>query len=340
MALGYFLRTSTFPAQAVSPQVLEAAARQLDPARWRPTGGWRSSPSTRPTTPSARGARRARGGATWSTSAGCASRRRAGTGVAAVAASAPGRLPRHAAATGSTVAPVATTSGYVDVCGPGAQGQAVAPAGSRPVSNRHPTFTSQNGERQCSAAGRCSRARWAAILVADPASAAGLLVALVTERRDFVIRVDADVTVFTPRAAARARCGVRRTARARRGRVRPGQRARCGARPRAHAVRFTAPGAGTTTRKRRCSSSSSSRSMWSPIHWCWRHRCRPRCSPTSRGGPRVRVEMGHPNRVRTMKGSGLGRFMVPRSDRPPALARRGGLRVARRRARTPPRPPA
>ena len=82
------------PGPGGEPAGPRAAARHSTRRSWRPTGGWRSSPSTRPTTPSARGARRARGGATWSTSAGCASRRRAGTGVAAVAASAPGRLPR------------------------------------------------------------------------------------------------------------------------------------------------------------------------------------------------------------------------------------------------------
>ena len=67
MALGYFLRTSTFPAPTVSTQVLEAAVRQLAPtqlATYRGKVVLALDPTEYPKRSRGRGKR----GATWSTS--------------------------------------------------------------------------------------------------------------------------------------------------------------------------------------------------------------------------------------------------------------------------------
>ena len=214
MALGYFLRTSTFPAQAVSPQVLEAAARQLDPAQlatYRGMAVIALDPTDYPKR--SRGAKSTRGRhmehvgrVRKPTKGGNGRRRRRGQRARPATTG-------TAAATGSTVAPVATTSGYVDVwAGLVLKGKQLLPLARALFSNRHPTFTSQNKREEAVLAAAwalLARLGWAAILVADRGfGRKELLVALVTERRDFVIRVDADVTVFTPARPDGARLDV------------------------------------------------------------------------------------------------------------------------------------
>jgi hypothetical protein len=98
---------------------------------------------------------------------------------------------------------VATTSGYVDVwAGLVLTGKQLLPLARALFSNRHPTLTSQNKVEEAvlaAALALLERLGWAAILVADRAfGRKELLVALATQQRDFVIRVDADFTVFTP----------------------------------------------------------------------------------------------------------------------------------------------
>ena len=214
MALGYFLRTSTFPAPTVSAQVLEAAVRRLDPtqvatyrgkvvlaldptdypkrSRGRSKRGRHMEHVGRVRKPVKGGRRRRRG-----------QRRR----PAANSRTAP-----EGVSTGGTgsqrteVAPVATTSGYVDVwAGLVLTGKQFLPLARALFSNRHPTFKSQNKIEEAvlaTAWALLARLGWAAILVADRAfGRKELLVALVTQRREFVIRVDADFTVHTPAVA-------------------------------------------------------------------------------------------------------------------------------------------
>jgi len=113
--------------------------------------------------------------------------------------------PRAAVAPGAPpAATVATTSGYVDVwAGLVLTGKQLLPLAQALFSNRHPTLLSQNKIEEAvldAAWALLDRLGWAAILVADRAfGRKELLVALVTrwvQRRDFVIRVDADFTVF------------------------------------------------------------------------------------------------------------------------------------------------
>ncbi len=74
------------------------------------------------------------------------------------------------------MAPVATTSGYVDVwAGLVLKGKQLLPLARALFSNRHPTFTSQNKREEAVLAAAwalLARLGWAAILVADRGSAA------------------------------------------------------------------------------------------------------------------------------------------------------------------------
>jgi hypothetical protein len=213
MALGYFLRTSTFPAPAVSAAVLEAAVRRLDPAqlatyrgrvvvaldptdypkrsRGRSKAGRHMEHVGRVRKPTnAKAGRGTRGGP-------ARHRRAAGRRAVPLRAGGPGGPPVAA------VAAVATTSGYVDVwAGLVLKGKHLLPLARALFSNRHPTLLSQNQREEAVLAAAWAlleRLGWAAILVADRAfGRKELLVALVTERRDLVIRVDADITVVTP----------------------------------------------------------------------------------------------------------------------------------------------
>jgi Transposase DDE domain len=206
MALGYFLRTSTFPAPTVSRQVLEAAGRQLDPAQVATYRG-KVVLALDPTDYPKRSRERSKQGRHMEhvgrvRKPGSGGRRRRGQQRRARRALANGRSapPGPPGATRRTA--VATTSGYVDVwAGLVLKGKHLLPVARALFSNRHPTLTSQNKvEDAVLHAGLVllERLGWAAILVADRAfGRKELLVALVHEHRDVVIRVDADFTAFT-----------------------------------------------------------------------------------------------------------------------------------------------
>jgi Transposase DDE domain len=203
MALGYFLSVAKFLAAPVSTQVLEAAVRQLDPAHLATYRGkvvLALDPTDYPKRSRGGGGRGERGrhmqhvGRVRKPTKGGGRRR--------------GRRRRPAGERPTTTpvskgAPVATTSGYVDVwAGLVLTGKHLLPLARALFSNRHPTLTSQNKVEEAvlaAALALLERLGWAAILVADRAfGRKELLVALVTQHRDFVIRVDADFTVFTP----------------------------------------------------------------------------------------------------------------------------------------------
>jgi hypothetical protein len=223
MALGYFLRTSTFPAPAVSAEVLEAAVRRLDPAqlatyrgrvvvaldptdypkrsRGRSKTGRHMEHVGRVRTPTkAKAGRGKRGGP------GRHRRDRRDRRPDRVTGPRGDRAPAGGAA-------VATTSGYVDVwAGLVLKGKQLLPLARALFSNRHPTLLSQNKREEAVLAAAWAlleRLGWAAILVADRAfGRKELLVALVTRRHGFAIRVDADFTVFTPAQPDGARLDV------------------------------------------------------------------------------------------------------------------------------------
>jgi hypothetical protein len=205
MALGYFLSESTFPAPTVSPQVLEAAVHRLDPAQvatYRGKVVLALDPTEYPKRSRGAQSKRGRhmehiGRVRKPTKGGKGRRRHRGQRTTAGTTG--------AATKGTTAAPVATTSGYVDVwAGLALNGKQLLPLARALFSNRHPTLLSQNKIEEAvldAAWALLERLGWTAILVADRAfGRKELLVALVTrweQRRDFVIRVDADVTVFT-----------------------------------------------------------------------------------------------------------------------------------------------
>jgi hypothetical protein len=223
VGLGYLLSVAKFPATTVSTQVLEAAVRHLDPAqlvtyrgkvvlaldpteypkRSRGPGGagrggkpgkWgrHMEHIGRVRKPEKGSSRRARWDRRVSSVAGRAGR----TGVTPTPVPPPG-----------TRATVATTTGYVDVwAGLVLTGKQFLPLARALFSNRHPTLTSQNKIETAvldAALALLERLSWAAILVADRGfGRKELLVALVAQRQDFVIRVDADFTVYTTAAFA------------------------------------------------------------------------------------------------------------------------------------------
>jgi hypothetical protein len=207
LGLGYFLRTSTFPATTVSRQVLEAAVRQLDPAQVATYRG-KVVLALDPTDYPKRSRGRSKTGRHMEhvgrvrrpAKGGNGRRRRRGphSRLAAAGTAAKGTQ-------GAPGASVATTSGYVDVwAGLVLRGKQVLPLARALFSNRHPTLLSQNKIEEAvldAAWALLARLGWAAILVADRAfGRKELLVALVTRwapPRDFVVRVDADFTVFT-----------------------------------------------------------------------------------------------------------------------------------------------
>jgi Transposase DDE domain len=220
LALGYFLSVAKFPAQAVSTQVLEAAVRQLDPAQvatYRGNVVVALDPTEYPKrsrAQSKRGRHMEHVGRVRKPTKGGGRKRRA-----------PHPRPRRAAPPGAAPAPrdtgpptaarVATTAGYVDVwAGLVLTGKQLLPLARALFSNRHPTLLSQNKVEEAvldAAVALLERLGWAAILVADRGfGRKELLVALATRRappQDFVIRVDADVTVFTAALPAGALLG-------------------------------------------------------------------------------------------------------------------------------------
>ena len=225
MALGYFLAVAKFPAAPVSTQVLEAAARRLDPAQvatYRGKAVLALDPTEYPKRSrgrSKRGRHMEHVGRVRTPAKG--GRRRAGRrrGPRPAQPAAPARPPAASGAGGvgegraGAGRSVATTSGYVDVwAGLVLKGQQLLPLARALFSNRHPDLRSQNQVEAAvlgAALALLARLGWAAILVADRGlGRKELLVSLVVQRRDFVIRVDADVTVFTPAQPDGARLDV------------------------------------------------------------------------------------------------------------------------------------
>ncbi len=224
VGLGYFLAVAKFPATTVSTQVLEAAVRQLDPAQVATYRG-KAVLALDPTEYAKRSRGPGRGGKAGGhmqyigrvrkPTKGGRGRRGGGRGQQPAAT---GRGPTPAikgARTGTAmraVREVATTSGYVDVwAGLVLTGKQVLPVARALFSNCHPTLTSQNKVEEAvlaAALALLERLGWAAILVADRGfGRKELLVALVTQHRDFVIRVDADFTVYPAATSAGALLG-------------------------------------------------------------------------------------------------------------------------------------
>jgi hypothetical protein len=203
LGLAYFLTTAKFPAETLAPQVLEAAARALDPAqvaRYRGRAIVALDPTEYPKRSRGRGKRgrhmqhvgRVRTPATGGP------RRKGGQRP---------RRPRRA--TGARAATraedVATTTGYVDVwAGLVLAGKQFLPLARQLFSSRHPELLSQNTVEQAVLAAALAvldRLGWAAVVVADRGlGRKELLVGLVAAGRDQVIRIDPDSTAFTPDA--------------------------------------------------------------------------------------------------------------------------------------------
>jgi hypothetical protein len=192
MGLAYFLTVAAFPAPTLSPLVLDAAARQLDPTQVATYRG-KVVLALDPTeyAKRSRGRGRSRDGKPRPMEyIGRVRKPRRGPTKAPKTAPAP-KTPR-----------VATTTGYVDVwAGLVLTGKQFLPLARALFSNRHPDLTSQNRVEEAvlaTALGVVARLGWPAIIVADRGlGRKELLVALVQQGRDLAIRVDADVTVFT-----------------------------------------------------------------------------------------------------------------------------------------------
>jgi len=199
MALGYFASVAAFPAPTVSPQVLEAAARQLDPtqvATYRGKVVLALDPTEYPKRSRGANSKTGRhmqhvGRVRKATKGGGGGGRRARRRS----------MPAGGAARGA-VDRVATTAGYVDVwAGLVLRGKQLLPLARALFSSAHPALTGQNKVEEAvldAALALLERLGWAAILVADRGlGRKELLVALVAQGRDFVLRIDADITVYT-----------------------------------------------------------------------------------------------------------------------------------------------
>jgi hypothetical protein len=226
MGLAYFLRGADFPAATLSPQVLEAAVRQLGPSQVatyrgkavlvldpteypkRSRGRGRSKDGTpRPMEHIGR-VRKPRNGAK--------RKAKATPKRAAHAKATAGRAPR--------VAKAPTTTGYVDVwAGLVLTGKQFLPLARQLFSNAHPDLTSQNTVEEAvlaAALARLERLGWTAIVVADRGlGRKELLVALATRGRALDSRVDPDITVYTPDQPAGALLATVLAARPSRGEV-------------------------------------------------------------------------------------------------------------------------
>jgi hypothetical protein len=208
MGLAYFLSVADVPAATLSPQVLEAMIRQLDPAQLATYRG-KVVLALDPTeyAKRSRGRGRSKDGKPRPMEyIGRVRKPQKGpTGQPAKPATPPratptGTAPR--AAKRPKVSKVSTTTGYVDVwAGLVLRGKQFCPLARALFSNRHPDLTSQNRVEEgvlAAALALLDRLGWAAVLVADRGlGRKELLVRLATQERDLVIRVDADITVYT-----------------------------------------------------------------------------------------------------------------------------------------------
>jgi hypothetical protein len=208
MGLAYFLTVADCPVETLSPQLLAAAVRHLDPAHLATYRG-KVVVALDPTEYAKRS--RARGRSRDGTPRpmeyiGRVRKPHKGSAKAAKAAKAT-KATKAAKATKATKATkkapcVATTTGYVDVwAGLVLTGKQFLPLARQLFSNRHPDLTSQNKVEEAvlaAALATLDELGWATIVVADRGlGRKELLVRLVTQRRDLVIRVDPDITVFT-----------------------------------------------------------------------------------------------------------------------------------------------
>ncbi len=205
MGLAYFLTVADVPAGTLSPPLLEAAVRQLDPsqvATYRGKAVVVLDPTEYP--------KRSRG------------RGRSKDGTPrpmehigrvrkpqkrATAKAKPKAAPKRAAPAKTTAArapratTVPTTTGYVDVwAGLVLTGKQFFPLARQLFSNAHPDLTSQNAVEEAvlaAALARLERLGWTGIVVADRGlGRKELLVALATQGRALDIRVDPDITVY------------------------------------------------------------------------------------------------------------------------------------------------
>jgi hypothetical protein len=193
LGLGYFLTTAQIPLRPLSTRVLEAAVRELEPERLATYRG-RVLVVLDPTEYPKRSRGRGRRGRQMQhigrvRAAKAAGRRRRPRGKPAGSPPAAGR--------------VATTFGYVDVwAGLVLTGKQFLPLARHLFSNRHPQLKSQNRVEEAvlfQALGVLRRAGLAAIAVADCGlGRKELLIRLAGRPQDFVIRIEAAVTVRRP----------------------------------------------------------------------------------------------------------------------------------------------
>lgn len=192
LGLGYFLSTARIPLRPLSARVLEAAVRELEPERlvtYRGRPLVVLDPTEYPKRSRGRGTR---------------GRQMQHAGRVRAAAKGGGRRRRRAGRAGRSGADrPATTCGYVDVwAGLVVRGRQFLPLARHLFSNRHPRLKSQNQVEEAvlsQATGLLRRAGLDPIAVADRGlGRKELLVRLAARSQDFVIRIDADVTVRRP----------------------------------------------------------------------------------------------------------------------------------------------
>jgi hypothetical protein len=186
IGLAYFLTVADFPAATLSPLVLAAAVRHLDPSQLATYRG-KAILVLDPTeyAKRSRGRGRSKDG-----------KPRPMQYIGRV------RKPTKGSTKAAKTAKTATTTGYVDVwAGLVLTGKQFLPLARQLFSNGHPDVTSQNRVEEAvlaAALARLARLGWAAIVVADRGlGRKELLVALVAQGRDLAIRVDPDITVYT-----------------------------------------------------------------------------------------------------------------------------------------------
>src|SRR5438093_6492624 len=200
VALGRWLAQAHFPARPISTRLLEESVRQLDLERLATYRG-KAVVAIDPT----EYAKRSRGRG---------KRGRHMQHVGRVRQPAKKRTQRKGrtsttrrSGTKGTKRPpqVETTSGYVDVwAGLVLKGKQFLPLARQLFSNRHPHLLSQNRVEEavlCQALALLQRVALAAVVVGDRGlGRKELLIRLATRGQDFVFRIDADITAFTPAA--------------------------------------------------------------------------------------------------------------------------------------------
>jgi hypothetical protein len=209
MGLAYFLTAAAFPADTLSPLVLAAALRHLDPsqvATYRGQAILVLDPTEYPKRSRGRGKRgrhmqyigRVRKPAKGAT--GTRVRKKQGRRRGGAARQQPPRaLPSKAEAPQPAVP---TTRGYVDVwAGLVLTGKQFLPLARQLFSSHHPDLTSQNRVEEAvlaTALATLTALGWRAIVVADRGlGRKELLVRLAHQRQDLVLRIDADITAYT-----------------------------------------------------------------------------------------------------------------------------------------------